>query len=902
MTAPRRPLFELLLLAFPQSFRHRFGDAMRDAFDAVCLEHRGHPLRLLAFRLRTFADMAAAGVRERLRPSHHPRASRSDGWAGARLSSQDARLGLRMLAKHPGLTLVTVFALAIGIPVGLAPTHLANALEAPLPVPEGGRILLLRYWNPVTSRPEPTTLDDLRRWRDVMTTFGTLGAARRASYNVGTGDQLAPPVRGAEVTASAFDILRVPPLLGRTLGAADETPGAPLVAVIGYDLWQSRLAGDPRTVGRQVRIGGVAHTVVGVMPRAFRFPVNQQLWLPLRHGGSAGAGGSRPLVVFGRLAEGAAAAAAQAQLAALGHRVALDVPEERAGLVPEVVPYSYWSATVMGGPQGGIKATPEYYLSQALTLALLLVACVNVGMLIFARTAARSEELAVRTALGASRARIVSQIFTESLVLAGLSAGIGLVLIDRLPAFLIGLATQGQMPFWIDLGVGRETVVWTLGLAVASAAVVGIVPALRVTGRSIQWNIQHARAGRSGFGFGTASSALIVADVAIAVATVGLAAGMSYQLGETRDGRVATGIEAAQVLAAELGFPPTDRKDLRAAHAERRRALVARLESEPGVRGVAVASALPRMDHPVRTIEVERGAPADGTESRRVRVASVAPDFFATLGRPVLSGRGFDATDLRRGSTAVIVNTTFVATVLGGRNPIGTRLRFTGTSGDGRPGPWHEVVGVVGPLGMHVLNPERDEGVYLPLEPGTTPVHLAIHVAGTDPEAFAPRLRALAGEVDPTMSIGVPIALDKVLESDWYLMAGMALGGGALVFLLLALAASGIYAIMSFAVAARTRELGIRAALGASRTGIVLTVARRAVAQIALGALLGTPVAVRIAFELLRDAGGGASSAAVIAVALAPGLVVMLVVSLIACTAPTLRALRVTPAEALRVP
>ncbi|MGE3190381.1 MAG: ABC transporter permease, partial [Vicinamibacterales bacterium] len=670
MTRPRRPVFDLLLRTFPAPFRRRFGAAMREAYDAGCLDRQGDPMRLLAFRLRTLADLVAAGLRERRRPAGRPRGPEdpSGRWGGMRLSAQDARLGLRMLGKHPALTLVAVFALAVGIPVGLAPTHLANALEAPLPVPEGRRIQLLRYWNPVTSRPEPTTLADLRRWRGVLSTFGALGAARTADYDVATGDALAPPVRGAEVTAAAFDLLRVPPLLGRVLDAADETPGAPLVAVIGFDLWQFRFAGDVRAVGRDMTIAGVPHTIVGVMPRTFRFPANQQLWLPLRN--RADAPDDRPLVIVGRLAPGASAAGAQAQLSALGHREASGTADARAALVPEVVPYSYWSALVMGGPRGGIRATPEYYLSQALTLGLLVVACVNVGLLIFARTASRSEELAVRTALGASRARIVTQLFTESLVLAALSAGLGLVLIDRLPALLIGLATRGQMPFWIDLGVGRETVFWTVALAVLSAAVVGIAPALRITGRSVRHHIQHARASRSGRGFGGASGVLIVADVAIAVATVGLAAGLSYQLGQSLDGRAATGVDAARYLAAELRFAASGSRE-QAAHAERQRALVSRLEAEPGVQGVAVASVLPRMDHPVRTIEADGGAGADPGARHRVRVARVGPGYFEALGRPVISGRAFDAHDFRDGGTAVVgVNAPVVDNVLGGRYPI----------------------------------------------------------------------------------------------------------------------------------------------------------------------------------------------------------------------------------------
>ena len=198
------------------------------------------------------------------------------------VSLLDVKLGLRMLVKHPGLTAVAVFALAIGIPVGLAPWHLVNAIEAPLPVNEGNRIQVLRYWNEATNRQDATRLDDFVRWRDALNGFEALGAARPGVYNVNSEDGLVPPVRGAEVTASTFDILRVPPLYGRTIVAADEVPGAPDVVVIGYDLWRSRLGADPDIVGASLRIGRVAHTVVGVMPEGFFFPARDELWLPLR--------------------------------------------------------------------------------------------------------------------------------------------------------------------------------------------------------------------------------------------------------------------------------------------------------------------------------------------------------------------------------------------------------------------------------------------------------------------------------------------------------------------------------------------------------------------------------------------------------------------------------------------
>ncbi|MEE8117669.1 MAG: ABC transporter permease, partial [Gemmatimonadales bacterium] len=661
------------------------------------------------------------------------------------------KLGLRMLVKHPGMTCVAIFALAIGIPVGLAPGHLVNAIEAPLPVDEGDRIQALRYWNVATNRADQTRLYDLSLWREELTGFDGLGGARSGLYNLNSEGEHGAPTLGAEVTASSFDILRVPPLHGRTLIASDEIIGGPDVVVIGHDLWQSRLAADPDVVGRVIEIGRTPHTVVGVMPENFRFPVRHQLWLPLRERLAEEPGQGLSLTIFGRLSDGVSPQEAQTELTALGRRMASEFPATHERLRPEVVPFAF---TFFALSKGFFHASLAMYVVRVFALLLLVVACGNVGILIFARTTTRSAEFAVRTALGASRARIISQGFTESLVLAVSAAGVGLLLIDWLPR-LLPARIAASLPYWIDLGVTRGTVVWALSLAVFSAAVAGVVPALKVTGNAVQWNMQRAAAGRSGIRFGGMSSALIVADVAIAVAAVGFAAGMSSYLREAREAQDAVGIQADQYLSVQLTLPTTqqargegtfDRSEFRARVAATQRALVRRLEGESGIRGVAVGRALPRMQHPSRQIELDDESLSDDFGAPWVRVASVDVDFFRALEQPVVMGRGFDTNDLVDNRAAVIVNTTFVDRLLGGRDPIGRRLRYK-VSGGGEPGPWYEIVGVVGPLGMTL--PKPSAVFYHPAAPGEIdPVRLAVHV-GDDPESFTPRLRTLVGEVDP---------------------------------------------------------------------------------------------------------------------------------------------------------
>ena len=896
----RRSYRRLLRLFFPVDVLLRHGDDMETTFLRILeveTRRRGR-LGIAAAWLGAVADgilngwlggrkCSVMGAEQVSKLGRRP-------WLG--ISWLDAKLGIRMLGKHPGLTSVALFALAVGIPVGLAPWHLFRALEAPLPVEDGQRIRLVRHWNVETSRVDATTLYDYQRWRTGLSGFDALGAFRRGAFNVGSGEGLSAPARGAEVTASTFDVLRATPLHGRILLAQDEMIGAPNVVVIGHDLWQARLGGDPNIIGRTIRVAQVPHTVVGVMPEGFRFPVADQLWLPLRERPVGEPFVGRALTIFGRLADAATSGSAEAEVVALGDHLEKEI-SEYARLRGEVVPFAF---IALGFPKGGALAAPEFYLGQLFSLLLLGIACANVAMLMFARAATRTAEFAVRTALGASRSRVVAQMFTESLVLAVIAAGLGLVAIDLVFDRLLYVAV-GELPYWVDLRMTWATGLWAFSLAVLSAALAGVVPALRVTGRTLRRDIQRASAGVSGLRVGGVSSVLIVADVAASVAVVGLAVVLTGMVRDASMAGDAVGIPADEFLAAELrlsslelaGGATAGDDEFRARLGTTLGELVRRVEAEPGVHSVAVASALPRMDHPGRWIEFEADS-AGNPDGHRVRIASVDVDFFRALQQPMLAGRNFDSRDLSAGRPTAIVNSNFVSKLLEGRNAIGRRFRYR-VSDEQEPGPWYEIVGVVGSLGMHVLEPEEDEGVYFPAAPGDIhPVQLAVHMTG-DPMLFAPRLRELAGEVDSLAVISPPVVLGDIFEGDWYFIAAIAAGIMAFVGILLTLAASGLYAIMSVNVAERTREIGIRIALGAQRKSIVFAVAQRALVQLGVGVVLGMPIA-GFFFNLEHPE----STYGTILVALAPGVAVMVVVGLLACGAPTLRALRVSPTEALR--
>ncbi len=836
------------------------------------------------------------------------RAARGLRWVDElRFSWIDVKLGLRMLVKYPGLTLVAVFALALGIPVGLAPLHVSNAIEAPLPEDADGRIRAIRYWDPADQRVEAATYDEYDVWREELRAFVKLGAFRMSSYNVATDDGPAQPFAGAQVTATTFELLGTPPHLGRTLQPADEVPGAAAVVVVGDQLWRSRLGGDPNVVGRSIRIGSVPHTVVGVMPESFLFPVRQQLWIPLVREAALAPVRGLGLHVFGRLAEGISQEQAQAELSAIQPRISGSLPERFRRFQVEVVPFGFAAIHM---PRQGLEGMIGFYFFQMLALVLLLVACANVAMLVYARTATRYREMAVRTALGASRVRIVSQIFVETVVLAVVAAAIGLITIDwilgRVHAAIV--ARGWELPYWLTLQVTGEAVAWALLLATVSAAIAGVVPAVRITGRKIQQNIQRATAGRSGIRFGGVTGTLIVADVAIAVTVLGFVLMLTDRLRDAARMDALVGIPAAEFLAAELrltsgeagggaGQPGDERFRARLAVTQQR--LLERLAEEPRVRRVTVANALPRMDYPSRRVEVESDATSGDIAGRWVRTATVDVDFFAALDQPILAGRGFTPGDLAGAATPVIVNTAFADRLMGGRNPIGRRVRFP-TSEDDRTASWHEIVGMVGHLGMNMVNPAGVPGIYVPAAPGEIhPMQLAIHV-GDAPESFAPRLREIVTEIDAAAILGTPVVLSRVYQGDWYIL--IAAGGGLvlLVVILVALAACGLYAMMSFSITERTREIGIRVALGARPRTLALTIVRRSVIQVAAGALIGLPLAARIVYAIREDGSYGSSAGMALWAAVILAGSVVGVIGLFACVAPVRRALRIPPGEALR--
>jgi predicted permease len=829
----------------------------------------------------------------------------------------DLRLGGRMLRKYPGLTIVGGLAMAFGIWFGTLTFEMVRLVVAPtLPLPGGDRIVQLRLWDTEASRVEPRALHDYMMWRQSLRSVGDLGAFTDATRNVFADDGEARPVATADISASAFRIAPDKPLVGRVLSEADEAPGAPAVAVIGYDLWRNRFSGRRDIIGRSIRIGDGFATVVGVMPEGFAFPVAHELWLPFRPGvADQGPREGPPITVFGRLAPGVSIDAARIELVSLGKREAAELPATHAHLLPQVRPYARLGMEPAPQDMWLIRSIPMF------AVLLLGLVCSNVALLMFARAATRESELVVRSALGASRRRIVAQLFAEALVLGGVAAVIGLAAAD----FAIDqwgkrylTENMGALPFWYEPRVSATTVLYALALTLLGAAIAGVLPGMKAT-KGLGSRLRNGTAG-AGLRFGGVWTVVIIAQVAVTAAFPAATYIMQRELWRAEAYDV--GFHADQYLGVAIALDAPTSSGASAAKADSVRnaryasaleELRRRLLNEPGVTGVTFVDRLPRSEHRERLIEVEDGArttplrdgaptPVSRDSLSWVSSATIDPGYFDVLETPLVAGRGFNSGDVSSDAPVLIVDEVFVKQVLRGRSAIGQRVRFIArTSANAKtpeePGPWYQVVGVAKDLGLtSITHRGRDPGVYLPADLRKEgPMYMAVHVKG-DPLSFVPRVRAVASAVEPALRLSELQRLNEVYSGVlWFLKLWIRITLG-LTSMALLLSLAGIYAVMSFTVARRTREIGIRVALGANARTMVTQIFRRPLTQVSIGVAVGSVLAGLL---MLTEMGGGTISAMGVGLTVLYATVI-LAVCLLACVVPTRRALRVEPMEALR--
>ena len=870
--------------------------------------------------LRTAMRVAGGVGRDALALRREVRRAQAPTRRTIGLSWLDVKLAIRMLVRYPGLTTIGVLGMAVGIAIAAGAFGILYTFTDPaLPLPDGDRIVTIHNRDVANSSIERRALHDLEDWSHLRS-VQDVGAFRQVTRNLIAAGAQPETVRVAEMSASGFRVAGTAPLLGRHLLTSDEAAAAPPVLVIGDEVWRHRFGGDPGIIGREVMLGDVPHTIVGIMPEGFAFPVNHSFWIPFRFDATRFPRRQGPsITTFAKLAPGVSLESAQAELTVVGERLTAAHPDTHSQLRPRMLPYTY--------PYFDIDSPAiawVVHLVQFMITLLLVAVCVNVAILVYARTATRHAEIAVRTALGASRARIVGQLFVEALVLASVAAVIGLVLTQTGLGQIQAAMREGYggLPFWWQFGLSTGSVVYAVALTVLAAVIVGVVPALKATGRQVQGRLQSLSAGGgSGMQLGRLWTLMIVGQVAFAVAL--LPAAVYHAWDSIRTGTASPGFAAEAFLTSQLLMdrpdgvvrtPAADR-EFATRYGQRSAELARRLESEPAVQRVTFSAYVPGEEATV-WIEVEGVRTPSDAEAREasgfvvragsgagheVRLNRVDTDFFDSFDVPLLAGRGFEPGDAQPAATTVLVNRRFADYLVPGGNVVGRQLRYVGRTDDASPdevtfGRWYEIVGVVADF----PNPAQAQLIGAKVYHATTtatqyPVQLALRFRHGTPIEFAGRLRQLAADVDPRLQLRDVMSMDTAVRREQAMLRMVAVVLAGLTAAVLLLSSAGIYAMMSFTIAQRRKEIGIRAALGADPRQILAGIFSRAFAQLAAGALIGVVTAVLL--EQLSE-GDLLEGHAAVVLPIVSGFI--MVVGLLAALAPARRGLRIDPTEALR--
>jgi putative ABC transport system permease protein len=901
-------LYQLALRAFPRRHRDLYGVEMIDAFDRELTVRAGRAR--LAFGFAACLNAIGTGLVERQRQRRIRQ--------GPVFSSLDFTLAWRMLLRYPGLSLVSVLGMSVGITIAAgAFTIVSMMMGTKLPLPEGDRLVSLVNWDASTNNRELRLLYDLEAWRDAKS-IEDFSVSRNVQRNLIVGGRPPEVVMVAEISASAFRAARVGAYRGRTLLPEDERAGAPDAIVIGHDEWVRRFGADPDIVGQSVGLGPTAYTIVGVMPEGFGFPTYHSFWIPWRLDAAAYAPRSGPSInVFGRLAPGATLESAQAELTAISRRLAAASPATHEHLRPLVMAYAH-AFSEIDDPDDALTV---YAIEIAIVLLLVLI-CVNVAILVYARTATRQGEIAVRGALGASRRRIVAQLFVEALMLAGVSAaiGIGLTAVGLRQIEGAMLTLVGRWPFWFSLELQTSTVIYVVGLTLCAAAIVGVAPALKATGRQVHTRLQTLSPGSgSRMQMGRLWTALIVAQVAVTVALLPMA---TYFAWSSLRLQSAGGYATAEFLSASLSLDrtaaqPTEAGD-KAFAARYGRALAEierRLKDDSRVREVTFSLTSPGRELAV-VLEAE-GVPVpvdavdynivEGTKrGTLVRFNRVAPNFFSAFDVPVSIGRGLTAADASADAAGVtpgvLVSRGLVDQVFSGANPLGRRIKYVGRS---REAPswnvvlerWYEIVGVVPDFPVPGPFDDESEGrVYHAVAAGDLyPARLNVRVRTGDPAALADPLRDLSASIDPDVLLLDVSTAEIAFKQAQGMMRLIGVSLALVILSVILLSSAGIYSLMSFTVARRRREIGIRAALGANRNRILVGIFSRVLAQLGAGAVLGLIAAVGLEQILEGDMMRNYR-----AMLLPLVVLLMMTIGVIAAIGPVRQGLRIQPIEALR--
>ena len=819
---------------------------------------------------------------------------RTETWVNwLSLAAKDVRFAARLLIRSPGVSAIAVIALAIGIGLTTSMFSVVNGvILRGLPFDESHELLNILSYKPADGVTYLVTVEDFADWRERQSSFDDLAVWTKGLAFLRTPDGRAERYDAGFVSSNLFDILRVRPHLGRSFERKDELPGSDPTVVLSHGLWQNRFHADPSIIGRRLILDGIIRSVVGVMPEGFAFPIREQLWIPVNtvQLDSKRWGWNR-FFVLGRLAEGVSEFEAQVEFSSIARRLAIEYPETNRGF--DVIMGPYIEEVI------GERIVDLAYMMLAAVFGVLLIACANVAILQLTRATLRTKEVAARLALGASRARVMTQLLAEAFVLSTTGAVCGLAIAQyRIDRFNEALQSAPMIPFWLDVSLDASALVFVLVLTVFSSLMSGTLPAIQASRTDLAEVLKSESSGASmGPRLRRLSGGLVIGELAL---SCGLLVGAGLMIRTVVElERMNFAFATEDVLTMRVHLEHSEYPDRESQNAFSFQ-ILARLQTKPGVEAAALASHFPGMGSGGASFILEGTADAQDGYRTNTRIAAVSPGFFDTFAVRVLGGRPFRPSDDWDSTRVAIVNQSFRERYMPREDPLGKRLRLFGL---GTPIKQWTIVGVAPDLAMNSRRPgigfvgEDAAGVYLPLaQSPNASMGIAVRTRRA-PMSMPQVVRAEVEAIAPGQPVYDINRLDQAIAGQnvyyWLINDGFSLLGLSALFL----ASIGLYGIMASSVNRRRREIGVRVAMGAQPRNVLGMILTHGLVQLGTGIMVGLIIA--------------ASFAGVLEVTLfevepwdpvvfAGVVLVLFLAGAAACFVPARRATRVDPVAVLR--